>query len=217
MNISYETKNSMEKFHNNENVQELVSLCLDNYHTKIFDDIVGAISSRNKGQAIVFLEELENYYIGTSNFHLFSVYKSIILTLFDDSRIKNLKGAFLEVLAFKILENQYLPHTSYTDCNVWIDGWGSELTVDIAMECGLSGLCCECKVPTSKFTWQIFKNLLDIRSYSNNYFNVFAITLEYKERMDMKKQRIKCAVPEAIGCIDEVNCITRENLGNFNI
>lgn len=84
------------------------------------------------------------------------------------------------------------------------------------MESDSFALCCECKVPTSKFTWNIFKNLLDIKNQSQNYFSVYAVTLSEHERMDSKKQRINRSVPESIGVIDEVHCITRENLINFS-
>ena len=85
------------------------------------------------------------------------------------------------------------------------------------MEYDSSALCCECKVPTSKFDWNIFKNLLDIKMQSQNFFDVYAITLDLKERMDSKKQRIENSVEESRGIIDDVYCIAREDLANFNI
>lgn len=217
MNISYEPNFSMEKFHNDVRIQDLVRICLDNYSTPIFDDIVGAITLPNKETAVYFLEELENKYAHDSNVQLFSIYKSIIISLFDDSQIKNLKGAFLEVLSFKILEKRYHPHITCTDCKVWIDDWGSALTVDIAMEYGCSALCCECKVPASRFNWDIFKNLLDIKNQSQNYFNVYVVTLSDQQRMINKKQRINWKIPESIGVINEVHCIARDNLADFSV
>ena len=217
MNISYEPNFSMRKFHENRHIQILVDICLNNYYNPIFDDIVGAITSPNEESLMYFLNELENRYVGTPNFNIFSTYKFSILMLFKDSQIKNLKGAFLEVLAFKILERHYHPHITCTDCKVLINLWKSDLTVDIAMEYDSLGLCCECKVPTSKFTWDIFKNLLDIKMKSQNYFNVYAITLSDKKRMDAKKRRITEAVEDSIGIIDEVHCITRDSIVNFNV
>ena len=162
------------------------------------------------------MDEVENKYVLPDQLRLFLKFKQCILNLFDSHQIKNLKGAFLEVLSFKILEKQHNPYIFCTDCNVIIDSWKSNLTVDIAMESDSSALCCECKVPTSKFTWDIFKNLLDIKNQSQNYFSVYAVTLSEQERMDSKKQRINRSVPESIGVIDEVHCITRENLINFS-
>ena len=216
MNISYELNFSMKRFHDDINIQQLVGICLDNYHTTIFDDIVG-VMNLPKEAAFDFLDELENRYMGTPKFQLFSTYKSIFLNLFVNPQIKNLKGAFLEVLAFKILKKYYRPHTTSTDCIICINGWRSNLTVDIAMEYDSSALCCECKVPTSKFDWNIFKNLLDIKMQSQNFFDVYAITLDLKERMDSKKQRIENSVEESRGIIDDVYCIAREDLANFNI
>lgn len=216
MNISYEPHFSMEKFNNDIRIQNLVNICLDNNYGQVFDDIVGAIALPNENAVIDFFDKLEHKYRSAPNFQLFSKYRLIILSLFRDSQIKNLKGAFLEVLSFKILEKQHNPYIFCTDCNVIIDSWKSNLTVDIAMESDSSALCCECKVPTSKFTWNIFKNLLDIKNQSQNYFSVYAVTLSEQERMDSKKQRINRSVPESIGVIDEVHCITRENLINFS-
>lgn len=216
MNISYEPNFSMEKFNNDDRIQNLVNICLDNTHDLVFDDIVGAITLPNENVVIDFFDKLEHKYLSSPNFQLFSKYKSIILSLFRDSQIKNLKGAFLEVLSFKILEKKHNPNIFSTDCKVIIDSWKSNLTVDIAMESDSFALCCECKVPTSKFTWDIFKNLLDIKDKSQNYFSVYAVTLSEQERMDSKKQRINRSVHESIGVIDEVHCITRENLMDFS-
>ena len=120
--------------------------------------------------------------------------KRSILNLFNDSQIKNLKGAFLEVLSFRIFETYFKPNLAYTDCNLCIDGWKSQLTVDIAMEFSDFGLVCECKVPSSKFNSDIFYNLLNIRYYSENYFHPYAVTLDCKGRMDSKKHRIEHAI-----------------------
>ena len=78
-----------------------------------------------------------------------------------------------------------------------------------------SALICECKVPSTKYNWNIFKNLLDIKSRSLDYYNTYAITLDSKERMDSKKSRIKQNVEEA-ATIDDVKCIHRETIGDMN-
>lgn len=78
-----------------------------------------------------------------------------------------------------------------------------------------SALICECKVPSTKYNWDIFKNLLDIKSRSLNYYDAYAITLDSQKRMDSKKSRIKYSVDEARN-IDDVICIYRETIGDFN-
>lgn len=85
------------------------------------------------------------------------------------------------------------------------------------MEYGCSALCCECKVPASRFNWDIFKNLLDIKNQSQNYFNVYVVTLSDQQRMINKKQRINWKIPESIGVINEVHCIARDNLADFSV
>ena len=102
MNIHYEEQHSMDVFHNNVNVQELVDICLKYYHTFVFDDIIGSITVKNKKLAKKFLDESEIKYDSPDYVKLFLKFKQCILNLFDSSQIKNLKGAFLEVLSFRI-------------------------------------------------------------------------------------------------------------------
>ena len=215
MKIYYEEQHSMDVFHNNVNVQALVDICLRYYNTFVFDDIIGSITVKNKKLAKKFLDEAEIKYISSDYAILFMKFKQCILNLFDSPQIKNLKGAFLEVLSFRIFKILFKPHIEAKDCRVWIDDIRSELTVDIAMEYVDSALICECKVPSTKYKWDIFKNLLDIKSRSLDYYNAYALTLDSQERMDSKKSKIKYSIDEAVN-IDEVICIYRETIGDFN-
>ena len=215
MNIYYEEQHSMDIFHSDVNVQVLADICLKYYDTSIFDDIIGSITVKNKKSARKFLDEAETKYVSPNQARLFLKFKQCILNIFDDLQMKNLKGAFLEVLSFRIFKILFKPHTAARDCNVCIDGIPSDLTVDIAMEYEGSALICECKVPSTKYNWDIFKNLLDIKSRSLDYYNAYAITLDSKERMESKKSRIRYTVDEA-NDIDDVICIYRETIGDFN-
>jgi len=213
MNIYYDEQHSMDVFHNNVNVQVLVNICLKYYDTFVFDDIIGSITVKNKELSKKFLDEAEIKYVAPDYARLFLKFKRCVLNLFDDPQIKNLKGAFLEVLSFRIFNILFKPHVVAKDCKVWIDGIPSDLTVDIAMEYEDSALICECKVPSTKYKWDIFKNLLDIKLRSLDYYNAYAITLD--SRVDSKKSRIKYTVDEAVN-IDDVICIYRETIGDFN-
>ena len=82
------------------------------------------------------------------------------------------------------------------------------------MKCDDSGLVCECKVPSSKFSWEIFKNLLNIKFYSKNYFSLFAITLVTRIRMKNKINKIIRTVDECES-LDEIHIIAREDLINL--
>lgn len=215
MKIYYEEQHSMDVFHNNVNVQALVDICLRYYNTFVFEDIIGSITVKTKKSAKKFLDEAETKYVSPDYARLFLKFKQCILNLFDSSQIKNLKGAFLEVLSFRIFNILFKPHVVAKDCRVCVDGIRSDLTVDIAMEYVDSALICECKVPSTKYKWDIFKNLLDIKSLSLDYYNAYTITLDSQERMDSKKSRIKYSVDEARN-IDDVICIYRETIGDFN-
>lgn len=214
MNISYKENHSMDEFYNDENIEVLVNICLKNYNTFIFDDIIGSITLKNKESVLNFLNESKTKYNTTDQLELFNEFKQSLLNLFEDSKIKNLKGAFLEVLSFKIFELEFKPYKTSKDCKVLIDDFESNLTVDIAMEYSDSGLICECKVPASRFNWDIFKNLLEIKSQSLDYFNAYAVTLDTKQRLDAKKTRISNTVDEAVN-LDEIICIHRENISNL--
>ena len=213
MNLKFIPNKSMERFHNNINIQTLVSLCMDNYYNTIFDDILLLISSK---KYLELLNELEEKYLNTEQFEIFKLYKKCILNIYDDSQIKNLKGAFLEVLSFNIFNNYYNPFYSSTDCFICIDDWKSEKTVDIAMLYDNSALVGECKVPVSKFNWKIFKNLLDIKSNFDGNMSLYAITLDNQIRMDKKMQKIIFEVPEC-ETLDDILVITRDTFNQYNI
>ena len=208
MNIRFIPNKSMKQFHENENIQKLVSICIENYHTSIFDDVILLLSSKHYNE---ILQQLEEKYYDTNEFGIFLSYKQCILNIYGDEHVKNLKGAFLEVLSFKIFYNNFNPYYYSNDCLISIDGWQSEKTVDIAMLYNSSALACECKVPASKFNWDIFRNLLEIKL--NGDFDVYAITLDNKIRMDKKIQKIIFNVPEC-DSLDDILVITRDN---FNI
>lgn len=110
MNIYYEEQHSMDVFHNNVNVQGLVDICLKYYNTFVFDDIIGSITVKNKKSAKRFLDEAEIKYVSPDYAKLFLKFKLCILNLFDSPQIKNLKGAFLEVLSFRIFKILFKPH-----------------------------------------------------------------------------------------------------------
>lgn len=215
MNITYKPNKSMEKFHKDKNIEALISICMINYHNPIFDDIVASISFPNKDLLIEYLDRLEENYINTPKIHVFHEYKELLLNLFENSQVKNLKGAFLEVLSQTIFEYAYRPQIIHNDCIIGIDEWYSDLTVDIAFECSNGGLICECKVPASKFNWDIFRNLLDIYEKSDYYFSPFAVTLNNRESIEIKKERIMNVVAEANN-LDEIHIIAREDLSRFN-
>ena len=55
MNIRFITNKSMKQFHENENIQKLVSICIENNHNTIFDDIILLISSKSKYDKFLFI------------------------------------------------------------------------------------------------------------------------------------------------------------------
>lgn len=173
--------------------------------------MIRQISSKSKYDKLLF--DLERKYYGTDKFEIFKSYKQCILNIYNDESVKNLKGAFLEVLSFKIFYNNFNPYCYSKDCFICIDDWKSEKTVDIVMLYDSSALACECKVPVSKFNSDIFKNLLKINFKGN--FDVYAITLDNKMRMDKKIQKIIFNVPEC--SLDDILVITRDNFNQFNI
>lgn len=216
MIISYIEHKSMELFHKNNEINVLVSLCMNYCDTTIIDDILALISISTIDIMYEYLEILEIRYINSYLYDIFLKFKQCILLIFDNKHMKNLKGAFLEVLTLAIFEKYYPNNKHYTDCNVCINDWSSDKTVDIVMECDNSALICECKIPSSKFSWNIFKNLLNIKNNSNGYFSIFISTLANKNRMKNKKQKIINVVDECES-LDEIHFITREFLVNLNL
>ena len=178
------------------------------------EDILSLLTVSSKEKLAILLNEFESKHLNDGLYDVFLEYKDIIITLYNAPQFKNLKGAFLEVLSLNIFMDFYDFENISTDCKVEIGSWISKKTVDIAMKCDDSGLVCECKVPSSKFSWEIFKNLLNIKFYSKNYFSLFAIILATRIRMKNKINKIIRTVDECES-LDEIHIIAREDLINL--
>ena len=111
----------MELFHKNNEINVLVSLCMNYCDTTIIDDILALISISTIDIMYEYLEILEIKYINSYLYDIFLKFKQCILLIFDNKHMKNLKGAFLEVLTLAIFEKYYPNNKHYTDCNVCIN------------------------------------------------------------------------------------------------
>lgn len=213
MNISFNPNDSMEQFHNNENVVHLVNLCLDYVGDELLDDILILIKISSLEKAEPYLNNIESKYSRVGKINLFHDLKKTFLEIYSDVHVANLRGGFLELLSSKVFKELFPVSKSSFDCKVVIDDWFSPKTVDIGMKCGLEGLVCECKISRSELDADIFNNLLLIREKSDDYFSLFIVTLEDERNLFLKLREIK--INENIGDLVKINIVTRNNFPRF--
>lgn len=215
MNITFNPNNSMEQFHNNENVVHLVNLCLDHVGDELFDDILILIRKSSFKKAEPYLSCFESKYSRSGKIQLFNDLRDTIVNLYSDDHVANLRGGFLELLSSKVFNNLFSVKESSFDCNVIIDSWTYDDTVDIGMKCGSRGLVSECKISRKDIDGGLLRYLLEIKEKSDNYFSLFLITLDNERRLYLKLREIK--IDEDIQDLIKINIVNRDNFHKFCI
>lgn len=196
MNIKFNPQNSMIAFHNSNSVLHLVDLCLNNIESHVFDDILALIKRPNLTKAEKYFDAMRYDYSKKDEMDIFYDLKKTITTIYNHKNMSQLRGAFLEVLSFNIFRRLY-PFEEYSvDCNVIVDGWDSQKTVDIGIKCENKGIISECKISRRRFNKKLICKLLEIKSRANDYFSIFLITLEGKSKIYDKLEKISKYNPE---------------------
>lgn len=205
----------MKKFHEDENLNKLVNICLENKNNQIFFDVVDLISLRDVFAVDSTLNLLAKDYEIKDLKDLFIQYQNCFKRIYGNSTQNNLRGAFLELLAFKIFSEEFDYKDYSMDCNVVIDQWVSRRTVDIGMLCEDHALACESKISDFYFSKEIFENLLEIKSNSDDFFSVCIVTLASKRSITEKIDKIGKDF-ENPDELNRVHVLTRSDLANFS-
>lgn len=169
-----------DKFYQNEYINNLVDVSLANLDNKLFLNILHLIQGSN----LKYVHKTIALYKSRVDESQKEIYNNIELNfdrIYSDELNKdNLRGAFLELIVHKFLNNKYSSNPTYNGavhCNVEIFGNDNYKTVDVFAFCGNTGLVSENKVGSFYFENHDIENLNKIYVESEYYLKPYIITL----------------------------------------
>lgn len=213
MKIDFLDNESMTQFYNNEDLVNLVNFAFDHIEEDVFDDILLLITRTSLEKIKIYLEKMESSYSQLDEMELFNSLKKYFLEVYSNKNLPNLRGAFLELLSLNVFKHLYEIYDYSLDCNVCIGDWCSSKTVDIGINCLNQGFVGECKISRKNFNEEHIWNLLDIKSRSDDFFNLFIICLDNKRELCLKLREIKR--DEMDLNLNGINIVHRSNFKDF--
>lgn len=182
-----------DKFYQNEDINNLVDLSLNNLDNKLFLNILHLIQGGN----LKYVHKTINKYKSRADESEKVIYDNIesnFNKIYSDELNKNnLRGAFLELIVHKFLNNKYSSNPMYDGaihCNVEIFGNADYRTVDVFAFCGDNGFVSENKVGSLYFENHDIENLNKIYVDSEHYLKPHIITLATKSLINEKLNEI---------------------------
>lgn len=158
-------------FHKDPRVNSVVDLLLED-ETDVYDEIINIINNAyNKDDLSERLPHLVNLYEYQKYGDIFGHYVNSLWAIYSDSRqCRNLRGALLERLIYKLLEKKYISdYKSDISCYIDIDSLKCKMSVDVCFYHATNevGDSIECKVNPFGLTKDHIENLKDIFTRSN--------------------------------------------------
>ena len=137
----------------------------------------------------------------------------------DEVNKDNLRGAFLELLVHKFLNDKFASNPRYMGemhCNVEIFGNDNYRTVDVFAFCGNTGFVSENKIGALYFENHDIENLNRIYVDSNYYLKPYIITLATKSFINKQLKDIlrEDSSNAWVHCRD-INIISADNIEDF--
>ncbi len=183
-----------DKFYQNYEVNTLVDISLNNLDNKLFLNILHLIQSRN----LKFVHRKIDLYKSRVDEFQKEVYNNIgacfDIIYGDEVNKDNLRGAFLELLVYKFLNNKYSSEKEYKSslhCIVEIFGKSEDYkTVDVFAFWGTEGFISENKISHKFFENHDIENLNKIYVDSEYYLKPYIVTLATKMYIDKKFEEL---------------------------
>lgn len=183
-----------DKFYQNEEINNLVNLSLDNLDNDLFLDIIHLIQREN----LKYIHKIINLCksrVTESQKEIYEFIESNFDMIYSDELNKdNLRGAFLELLVYKFLNNKYSSESSYVsslNCTVEISGNSDDYrTVDVFASCLEKGFISENKIGVLSFEDHDIENLNKIYVDSDYHLKPYIITLASQKFINQKLNEI---------------------------
>lgn len=194
MKIKFIPSQNKNDFCKNKDLLRLVDLSLEHFENHIFDDILTLISTSN----ISVINLLFNKFKSNQDFQEDKIYEELqvlINSIYSTFERDNLRGSFLEILIFKLLDNKYdflkKGYLNGIDGYIEINGIRSERTVDVFAMCEfLKGFVCECKINAQGFEDHDIRNLNNIFTDSHEILSPYIVSLSPKSHIDKKLSKL---------------------------
>lgn len=172
-----------DNYYNNSDLIKLVELCLDSTSYELIYNVLLLIK-RPKLSNELLNKFKENPKLANNT--IYDDINQILINIYDDKNIDNLRGTFLELIIYKYLDKKYdITLSKYAEigynCFVEINGKRSEKTVDIFALCSLNGFICECKINAYNLDEYDISNLNKLYINSQKILKPHIITLSYNE------------------------------------
>lgn len=188
--INFTPSLNQNKFYMDGDLIRLVEISLENFNNIIFEDILALIRTNNINIINSLFKKFESNY-NDSNEEIYEELNQLINNIYSKVEVDNLRGSFLELIVFKLLDMKYdiiLKNFLYgIDGYVWIKGVKCKRTVDIFVMCDFfKGFVCECKINAEGFESHDINNLNDIFIASNEILSPYVISLSSESFINEK-------------------------------
>lgn len=187
-------KNDRKVFHEDTRVNKIVNLLL-NDDTESYREIIDVI---NTAFDIHNLQESIDDLIHINANPRFWEYIPFLWTIYDDrTQCANLRGALLERLVYKLLENKYgTDCDSNISCYVCIDSWISQKSVDVFFYISAEdfGESFECKVNPDRIEKSHIDNLKQIFIKSDEKIYSGIVAFASKKALERRAKELKSTI-----------------------
>lgn len=209
-------KNDRDIYHDDPRVKKLVDLLLYD-DTDLYHEIVDILQSTSNFDS--FKEQLYNLfnlYKLNENYDKLQIYITFLWHIYnDETNCSNLRGALLEKLVCKLLDEKYKSdYESFISCYVSINSWKSAKTVDVFLylTSGEMGESIECKVKPFNIEIEHIDNLKSIYNKSDRKLVPSIITFSSRKALELKVKDLKIPLgPIQLFGGDNLKEITNKN------
>lgn len=186
MSFEFQETQNQEKFHNDPSIKYISQITYDADSSALLDIIIGAFKINKENRRDYFLK-IKQYYInkGVSFDEDFEEY----LDNFLEVKWSNAKGAFLEILTYKLIESYCGDGELLKECIVKYNGEPGIHPYDIIKTENNKILLMDVKFSTTFLENKHLKYLL--KYLTKPTVIPYLLTLDYKERMEMKIRLIE--------------------------
>jgi len=207
-------KYDRDVFHKDKRVNIVVDLLLKD-NTLLYKEIINVINNIfNFRDFSNHMQILNNLYAYPELSDKLGIYITSLWNIYSDgTNCSNLRGALLEKLVYKLLENKYVnDYESSISCYICINSWRSSKSVDvlyyiIAEEIGDS---IECKVNPHRLEKSHIENLREIFIKSDKKIYPSIVSFSSRKALELKIKEFK--IP-----IEPVQLYGSENLKEISI
>lgn len=177
-------------FYRDANLKKLVNITLDYFNTRVFEDILALISTDD----MIIVNKLISQFKSDNDNPFMDVYDDlfdILTNIYNEKDKDNLRGCFLELIVFELLNKKYDIISNRYDYGIngflKINGEECKRSVDVFALCRMfKGFVCECKINSKGFESHDIENLNLIYIHSHNILSPYVVSLSTRLFIEKK-------------------------------